>query len=327
MLHRAREWFAASSYSHQQWSASQVAARLAEGGERVAVVIPARNEERTVADVVTAVRTALVDQAAVVDELIVIDSDSTDATADIAAAAGARVYRSREIAPGAGSYPGKGEALWKSLFVTTADLILFIDADLTHWGPHFVTGLLGPLLADPRVHLVKGYYDRILTREGERPTPEGGRVTELLARPLLNLWWPELAGLVQPLAGEWAVRRTFFEQVSVPTGYGVEIAAVLDAYARYGLDGIAQVDLGSRAHRHQKDHDLAVMAAEILGVAYQRGRQREGGGAEPPSAAPLAVSDTLQQPVRDASGATIWRERPVPVAQRPPAVSVAGYAR
>ena len=216
-----------------------------------------------------------------------MDSDSTDATADVAAEAGAKVYRASDVAPGLGTFPGKGEALWKSLLVTSGDLLVFVDADLTHWGPHFVTGLLGPLLADPRVLLVKGFYERLRVGADGSTSADGGRVTELVARPLLSLWWPGLAGVVQPLAGEWAVRRELMESLPVPVGYGVELAALLDTARRHGLDAIAQVDLGRRGHRHQASHDLAVMAAELLAVAERR-RPR----------ARLAPRDRLHQFVR-----------------------------
>ncbi len=159
-----------------------------------------------------------------IDEVVVMDSDSTDATAAVAARAGAAVHRARDVVPELGGWPGKGEALWKSLLVTNGDLLVFVDADLTHWGPHFVTGLLGPLLADPQVLLVKGFYERLYVAGDGSVTADGGRVTELVARPLLSLWWPELTGVVQPLAGEWAIRRELMESLSVPVGYGVELA-------------------------------------------------------------------------------------------------------
>ena len=205
-----------------------------------------------------------------IDEVVVMDSDSTDATAAVAAQAGAAVHRASDVAPELGGWPGKGEALWKSLLVTKGDLLVFVDADLTHWGPHFVTGLLGPLLADPQVLLVKGFYERLYAAGDGSVTADGGRVTELVARPLLSLWWPELTGVVQPLAGEWAIRRDLMESLSVPVGYGVELAVLLDTAAAYGLDAVAQVDLGRRGHKHQASHDLALMAAELLVVAERR---------------------------------------------------------
>src|SRR5207237_363091 len=149
------------------------------------------------------------------------------------------------------------------------DVLVFIDADLTHWGTHFVSGLLGPVLTSTETRLVKGFYDRIAddAPPDAEHRPQGGRVTELMARPLLAQIWPDLASVVQPLAGEWAVRRSLFETLSVPVGYGVEFAVLVDTYANFGLNAIAQVDLDARAHQHQSVHDLGVMAAEILAVA------------------------------------------------------------
>lgn len=235
-------------------------------GQRVSLVVPARNEAATVGAVVSRVRAALMDTVALVDEVVVIDSDSVDDTYAVAESAGARVHRSAEIRPDLGTHPGKGEAMWKSLFVTTGDLVVFMDADLHDWDTHFVPGLLGPLLHRPEVQLVKGFYDR----PGADGPLEGGRVTELVARPLIALLFPSLADLVQPLAGEWAVRRPWFAGLSVPTGYAVELAALVDTVRLGGTDAIAQVDLGVRAHRHQALRDLGGMATQILAAALAR---------------------------------------------------------
>jgi glucosyl-3-phosphoglycerate synthase len=313
---RAEAWYRRRTSHWQDWPLDGLLERKRLGGTRISVVIPARNEERTVAEVVGPLRQALVSDAPVVDELVVIDSDSTDATGAAAAAAGAIVYRARDIAPELGAYRGKGEALWKSLLVTSGDVVVFVDADLTQWGPHFVTGLLGPLLADPDVRLVKGFYDRVRTEEDGSVSTEGGRVTELVARPLLSLWWPVLAAVVQPLAGEWAARRTLMESLSIPVGYGVELSTLLDTSARYGLNALAQVDLGSRAHRHQANHDLGVMAAELLALAENR---RSGPHR-------LIADVTLEQFVRDGER-VVQQSRPVPTYERPPAGGVRAAGR
>lgn len=236
----------------------------------VSLVVPARNEAATVGDVVTRVRERLVDTVQLLDEIVVIDSDSTDDTSAVAADAGAIVHSSAKIRPDLGTHPGKGEAMWKSLFVTKGELIVFMDADLLDWDTHFVPGLLGPLLTAPGVDLVKGFYERPL---GDAPY-EGGRVTELVARPLISLLFPGLAGLHQPLAGEWAVRRSLFESLSVPTGYAVELAALIDTAAARGDEAIAQVDLGRRAHRHQSLRDLGGMAQQIMAMALRRSDER-----------------------------------------------------
>jgi len=303
-------WLRRRTSRWRDWPARRLLELKERHGSRISVVIPARNEERTVAGVAGAISRSLIEQVPLVDELVVIDSDSTDATARVAAEAGAEVYRARDVAPAQGSYPGKGEALWKSLLVTKGDLLVFIDADLTQWGPHFVTGLLGPLLDDQQVRLVKGFYTRVRTESDGSTSTEGGRVTELVARPLISLWWPELAGVVQPLAGEWAARRSLMESLSIPVGYGVELATLMDTASRHGLDAVAQVDLGTRAHRHQANHDLALMAAELLLVAERR---RPAG--QPPAATRLQQFERAAGEVRRVS-------RPVPVHERPPAASV-----
>jgi len=311
-------WPAGRTSHWRDWPAAELASRKRELGLTVSVVIPARNEEQTVGAVASGIARLAADTG-LVDELVVMDSDSTDATGREAARAGATVYRAREVAPQLGGYPGKGEALWKSLLVTTGDLLVFVDADLTHWGTHFVTGLLGPLLSDPGVLLVKGFYERLYAGGDGSVSADGGRVTELVARPLLSLWWPELADIVQPLAGEWAGRRELMESLPVPVGYGVELAVLLDTAREHGTGAIAQVDLGSRGHKHQASHDLAVMAAELLLVAERR-RTAAGGTAAGGRPGPDGEVQ-LHQFVRS-GGELRPRARPVPVAERPPARSV-----
>ena len=322
MHSRAQAWYGRRSH-WRDWPAEVLLEGKRRAGTRISVVIPARNEERTIAGVVGSLRSALVERTPLIDEVVVIDSDSADGTAAAATKAGATVHWARDIAPELGGYPGKGEALWKSLLVTEGDLLVFIDADLTQWGPHFVTGLLGPLLAEPGVQLVKGFYARIAVGTDGSTSTEGGRVTELVARPLLSLWWPELSGVVQPLAGEWAARRELMESLSIPVGYGVELSTLLDTAATRGLDAIAQVDLGSRGHKHQTDHDLALMAAELLIVAERRRPAKWAGEVDGEvDGGPVPASPQLQQFVRE--GAQVRPvARPIPVQERPP---VAGLA-
>ena len=280
----------------------------------LAVVIPARDEEGTIGQVVSAIAEEI---GEIVDELVVMDSLSSDRTAEVAANAGARVHSVADVRPDLGVHSGKGEALWKSQFVTSADVVAFIDADLTEWGTHFILGVVGPLLAHPRVALCRGFYDRVLDIDGD-VTLEGGRVTELVARPWLTLFRPELGAIVQPLAGEWAIRRNVFEQLHVPIGYGVEFSTLLDVYDEWGIDSIAQVDLGRRAHRHQNIHDLSVMAVEILATAERR-RARTAGP---------TVTDAFSADVRlvRLSEDRQWTYRAVPVIERPPASTLIGPA-
>ncbi len=320
MHSRAQAWYGRRTWHWRDWPAEVLLEGKRRAGTRISVVIPARNEERTIAGVVGSLRAALVERTPLIDEVVVIDSDSADGTAAAATKAGATVHWARDIAPELGGYPGKGEALWKSLLVTEGDLLIFIDADLTQWGPHFVTGLLGPLLAEPGVQLVKGFYARIAVGTDGSTSTEGGRVTELVARPLLSLWWPELSGVVQPLAGEWAARRELMESLSIPVGYGVELSTLLDTAATRGLDAIAQVDLGSRGHKHQTDHDLALMAAELLIVAERRRPVKWAGEVD---GEPVPASPQLQQFVRE--GAQVRPvDRPIPVQERPPVAGLAG---
>ncbi|MGN0065977.1 MAG: glucosyl-3-phosphoglycerate synthase [Nocardioides sp.] len=296
-------WLEHHTHHWADWTLDALLA--AKGTQRVSLVVPARNEAATLGGIVSRVREALVETVALLDEIVVIDSDSTDGTYEVADAAGATVHRAAEIRPDLGAYRGKGEAMWKSQFVTTGDLVVFMDADLLDWDTHFVPGLLGPLLTGPAVQLVKGFYER----PGTEGPLDGGRVTELVARPLLALHRPELCDLVQPLAGEWAIRSDWFASLHVPTGYGVEIAAVLDTYAAHGVDGLAQVDLGTRAHSHQDIFDLGAMATQVLGAALPR-LGRPG-----PSASPYADAVSLRQFRAGLEAA----ERAVHLTERPPA--------
>jgi len=299
---------AARTHRWQDWDLAALLSRKQETGLTTSLVVPARNEADTVGAVVGRLREALMETTALLDEIVVIDSDSSDDTFSVAADAGAVVHRSHEIRPDLGTHPGKGEAMWKSLFVTTGDLIVFMDADLVDWDTHFVPGLLGPLLTSDGVALVKGFYERTQGEDsGGGASLEGGRVTELVARPLIALEWPELSWLVHPLAGEWAVRRDLFERLSVPTGYAVELAALVDTVRLLGPDSIAQVDLGRRAHRHQALHDLGSMAVQVMAASSRRST----------GSAPEHVA--LDQPRKVGRDITTARHE-IPLAERPPAV-------
>jgi glucosyl-3-phosphoglycerate synthase len=251
-----------------QWTARQLL--RAKHGTRVSVVIPARNEEATVGTIVATIRRHLTERAALVDEIVVVDSRSTDATAAVARTAGARVVSQDEMTRGLPRLEGKGDALWAGLAASTGDIVAFVDGDLREFSPHFVTGLLGPLFSDPSVEFVKGFYHRPLAGAAGVEPDGGGRVTELSARPLLNLFFPELAGVVQPLAGEYAGRRRTLERIPFVSGYGVEIAMLIDLLDMVGLDALAQVDLGERHHRHQGTEALGRMSAQIMMTTWSR---------------------------------------------------------
>jgi glucosyl-3-phosphoglycerate synthase len=284
MQEDVRRWFDRRTSRASDWKTSRLVD--VKGDTTVSVVLPALNEQDTVGAIVAAIRTRLMERHGLVDELVVMDSGSTDGTYDAAVEAGAKVVRREEVLSEFEPLPGKGEVLWRSLAATTGDVLVFIDSDLRDFTTSFVTGLLGPLLTDRSVQLVKATYDRPLT-QGRTVVPAGGgRVTELVARPMINLHWPELAGFVQPLSGEYAARRPLLEQLPFPTGYGVEIGMLVDALRLVGLPALAQVDLSRRKHRNQEIGKLGRMSSEILQVAYERLR-REGRLAMAPPATEL----------------------------------------
>ncbi|MCU1677976.1 MAG: hypothetical protein JWM93_2734 [Frankiales bacterium] len=252
------------------YDAADLATRRQASRTTVTVVLPARNEAATVAAIVTAIRRDLMESVRLVDELVVVDSGSVDDTAAVARAAGAQVVAASSVRPDLGDRPGKGEALWKGLLATTGDVVVFLDADLEDFSSSYVTGLLGPLLTDPAIDFVKAAYDRPLLAGGELLAEAGGRVTELVARPLLNAHWPELARIVQPLAGEYAGRRAVLETLPFLTGYGVDLALLVDICEAVGPQAIAQVDLGRKSHRHQSDESLGRMSAAIWRTVLDR---------------------------------------------------------
>jgi glucosyl-3-phosphoglycerate synthase len=259
-------WFDRRTFRGATWSVDGLVA--AKAGRTVSVVLPALDEEATVGGVVAAVRPHL---GTLVDEIVVVDSGSTDATAAVATAAGARVVSREEALPDVEVRPGKGEVLWRGLAATSGDLVVYLDADLVDMDPAFVPSLLGPLLTVAGVALVKGFYERPLRiSEDDAVATGGGRVTELVARPALASLRPELAGVVQPLGGEYAATRELLESLPFAGGYGVEIGLLLDTHRTRGLDAIAQVDLGVRKHRHRSLRALGVTAAEVLDAVLRR---------------------------------------------------------
>jgi glycosyltransferase involved in cell wall biosynthesis len=313
----ATDWFTRRTYHHRDYNPRRLVEEKERQGYRVSLCIPALNEASTIGGIVRSVRRHLIDRVPLLDELVVMDSNSADGTAERAAEAGALVIQDREVRPDLEPMYGKGEAMWKSLFATTGDLVAWLDADIRNFHPRFVYGVLGPLLTDPSVGYVKGFYERPVM-DGDRLTGlGGGRVTELMARPLLNMFWPHLAGVVQPLAGEYAGRRSLLEQVPFFTGYGVEIGMLIDVADRFGIDAIAQVDLERRVHRNRDLADLSRMAFAVLQTAVRR----------------LASSGRIELRSRMDLGLYLfealdgaYRMEPslIDVRERPPAVSVAG---
>jgi len=268
-------WFAENSFHASEFSDIRKLVGLKEkAGLTVSVGLPALNEEKTIGLVIKRIRGALMERVPLIDQLVVIDSDSTDRTREIAEELGITVVRHSEVLPELGSFQGKGEALWKSLHVLDGDIVAWIDTDISNIQPRFVYGLLGPLLREQRISYVKGFYQRPI-RDGDRVTPEGGgRVTELMARPLINLFFPELSGLVQPLAGEYAGRRELLESVPFFSGYAVEVGLLVDILDQAGLSAIGQVDLERRIHRNQPLPNLSQMAFVILQATMRKLEER-----------------------------------------------------
>ncbi|MEU3687997.1 glucosyl-3-phosphoglycerate synthase [Streptomyces narbonensis] len=318
MLEEVERWLDRRSWSVADRPMERILA--AKRNTRVSVVLPALNEEATVGDIVAVIRRELMSESVpLVDELVVIDSGSTDRTAEVAAAAGARVVARDAILPRIPAVPGKGEVLWRSLMVTSGDVVCFVDADLRDFSADFVTGIVGPLLTDPGIDFVKATYDRPFDTGLDEPAPgkipgQGGRVTELVARPLLNLHWPQLAGFVQPLGGEYAARRSLLERLPFPVGYGVELGLLVDALHTVGLDALAQVDVGVRKHRHQDERALGRMAAAIYRTAQLRLSRGH------------LVRPRLTQFERGEDGFTP-RTYAVDTEERPPMADITEYAR
>jgi glucosyl-3-phosphoglycerate synthase len=274
---RVDRWFAENTFHSSEFDAlTELVTLKQKQGLTISLGLPALNEEATVGRVIETVKRALMDDVPLLDEIVLIDSDSTDNTVSIAESLGIPVYRHPQILPEVGARRGKGEALWKSLHVLKGDLIAWIDTDITNIHPRFVYGLLGPLLKRRSVQYVKGFYARPIKVGDQLQAFGGGRVTELVARPLLNLYYPELSGVVQPLSGEYAGRREALESVPFFSGYGVETGLLIDLHDRYGLEAIAQVDLEERVHHNQPLVGLSKMSFAILQVFLGRLDARYG---------------------------------------------------
>lgn len=271
------KWFAENTF-HAGESADldRLLALKRERELTISLALPALNEEKTVGRIIRTVQHALMEQVPLLDEIVLIDSNSTDRTREIAEVFGVPVYIHQQVLPQYGARRGKGEALWKSLYVTCGDLLVWIDTDVVNIHPRFVYGLIGPLLLDPRIQFVKGFYRRPLKVGDKVQAGGGGRVTELTARPLLNLFYPEVSGVVQPLSGEYGGRRRALEQLPFFSGYGVEIGLLIDVFEKFGLAAIAQVDLLERIHHNQSLDKLSKMSFAIIQAVIRRLERRYG---------------------------------------------------
>jgi glucosyl-3-phosphoglycerate synthase len=295
------------SFDYREFPAGRLMAN--KRGRRVSVCLPARNEAATIGPTVTAIQQALMVDHALVDELIVMDDGSSDGTAEIAGASGATVITASEVLPEYGTEHGKGQAMWRAVHVTSGEIVVFCDADIDRFDPGFILGLLGPLLTRDDVSFVKGYYDRPLDgRPGE-----GGRVTELMARPLISVFFPHLAGLHQPLAGECAARRDVLEAVPFVGGYGVDLGLLIDVSEQFGATSLVQCDLGVRVHRNRSLTELGVQALAILQLALLRAGLCES------NAAAFGWTTHLVRPAVEAV--------PVTLVERPPLTEVPAHRK
>ncbi|MBI2777110.1 MAG: glucosyl-3-phosphoglycerate synthase [Chloroflexi bacterium] len=272
---RVERWFGESNFHHGEFGDLRRLTQLKEKqGVTISLVLPTLNEEETIGPIVRRAIREMVGRVPLLDEVLVIDSSSTDRTREIAEAEGARVVQHPDVLSRYGSFRGKGEALWKSLYETSGDIVVWADTDVRNWHPRMVYGTLGPLLHEPRLQYVKGYYQRPIVEGGVLREGGGGRVTELVARPLINLFYPELSGFIQPLAGEYAGRRAILEQIPFFTGYAVEIGHLIDVAERTGIEGLGQVDLERRVHRNQELEGLSRMSFVILQAVMKRLEER-----------------------------------------------------
>ena len=314
------KWFAENTFHSHEFEDLQRLVELKRAqGVTISLGLPALNEEKTVGHVIATVKRALMERVPLLDEIVLIDSNSDDQTRRIAERLGVPVYIHQEILPQHNACPGKGEALWKSLYVLRGDIIAWIDTDITNIHPRFVYGILGPLLREPRIQYVKGFYHRPL-RVGDRlQAGGGGRVTELVARPMLNLFYPELSGVVQPLSGEYAGRRAALERLPFFTGYGVETGLMIDMLTTFGLQAIAQCDLEERIHKNQELQALGKMSFQILQVFIRRLESRHG-----PMLAEVNKTMKLIQHEQDRFYLDIEDIREY---ERPPMISVPEYRR
>ncbi len=262
---RISKWLGTNTFHHSEfWDMQELVRAKEKAGVTISLCIPTLNEEKTIGKEIIVFKSELMDRYPLIDELAVIDSGSTDQTLEIAASYGADTYLSADILPEHGFKAGKGENLWKAIHQLRGDIICYVDADIKNIHPKFVSGLVAPLIYRPEIQYVKAFYDRPLAMpEGTRPSG-GGRVTEILVRPLFSMFFPELTALMQPLSGEYAVRRGLLETLPFPIGYGVETSHLIDVYKAHGLDAFAQTDLDKRVHRNQSTIDLGKMSYGIL---------------------------------------------------------------
>ncbi len=270
-MHNISQWLETNTFHHNQfWDLLRLIEKKEKLGLTISLCIPTLNEEKTIGKEVVLFKSELQDRYPLIDEIAVIDSGSMDRTLEVAESFGAKVYNSADILPEMGFKRGKGENLWKAIYQLKGDIIVYVDADIKNIHPRFVYGLVAPLIYRQEIKYVKSFYDRPLALSKEIRPSGGGRVTEILVRPLFSLFFPELTAIIQPLSGEYAVRREILEKIPFPVGYGVETSHLIDVYSEYGLEAFGQTDLDRRVHRHQETRDLGKMAFGILRPFFKR---------------------------------------------------------
>jgi glucosyl-3-phosphoglycerate synthase len=264
-------WLRENTFHHRAfWDLKHMVEAKEAQGVTVSLCIPTLNEEKTIGKEIVIFKSELMSRYPLLDEVAVIDSGSTDKTLDVAASFGADVYLAADILPEEGDKRGKGENLWKAIHQLKGDIIVYVDADIKNIHPRFVYGLVAPLIYRPEIKYVKAFYERPLAfSSGVRPTG-GGRVTEILIRPLFSLFFPELSAIIQPLSGEYAVRREVLQDIPFPIGYGVETSHLIDVYRKWGMGAFGQTDLDQRVHRNQSTRDLGKMSFGILQTFLSR---------------------------------------------------------
>ena len=268
---KSEKWLQERTFHHSNfWDIKWLVEEKERQGLSISLCLPALNEEKTIGQEIVILKAELFDRYRLVDEIAVVDSGSTDATCEIASSFGADVYVAADHLTDQGDRRGKGENLWKALYLLKGDIIVYVDSDIRNIHPRFVYGLVGPLIQNPEVHYVKAFYDRPIAYSGLLRPTGGGRVTEILIRPLFSLFYPELAAILQPLSGEYAGRRSILEQIPFPVGYGVETAMLIDIYQKLGMNAFAQTDLDQRVHRNQETIALGRMAFGVLRTFMKR---------------------------------------------------------
>ena len=313
------DWYGANTFHHEQFADMEHLLELKrQSGRTISVCLPSMNEASTIGEILRVIREELMERFPLVDQLCVIDGGSQDGTREIAADEGAEVFGQEEILPGSYEPMGKGDALWRSLLCTRGDVIIWADSDIRNFHPRFIYGIIGPILSRPDIGFVKGFYQRPIKAESRLLPSGGGRVTELVARPLLSLFYPELSALIQPLSGEYGGERKLLERIPFFSGYGVEIGMIIDIYSRFGMEVIGQVDLVERQHRNQSIPALGRMSFQVMQAVLIR-LQEEGR---------MSFSgefNTEMTQVEQKEGEYLLQKKVLPVQERPAMMGLDEY--